>query len=310
MSLKDTLIGLFIALVWGMNFVIIAWALDDLPPLLLAGARFMLVASVGCVFFRRPNIPWYWMASYALTISVGQFAFLFWAMHVGMPAGIASLVLQSQAIFTVILAVLFLRDGINSVQILALLAALVGLILIGHSFEHVELPMIGFGLTLIGAFCWAVGNIINRMIAQRGYRADVGLVVWSAWLASPVFFSLSWLFEGPKVITTSLLQVSWSTLAALLYLSIAASIIGFGLWGRLLSKYPASKVTPMSLAVPVFGIACAAYFLDETLSTNQLLGIGLVLSGLIVNSFSHSIRRGVGILKSTITRKLKPVEEQ
>jgi O-acetylserine/cysteine efflux transporter len=305
MSLRDTLIGLFIALLWGMNFVVIAWALEDLPPLLLAGARFLLVALVGSLFFRRPRITVGWTAAYAATMSIGQFAFLFWAMNAGMPAGLASLILQAQAFFTVILAMCILRDTISPVQVLALLIAFGGLAIIGATFSTGGLSLVGFGLTTLAALSWALGNIVNRSIANRGHSADVGLVVWSAWLASPLFFVLSVVFEEPDSITSALSDANWNTVAALLYLSVAASIVGFGLWGRLLSKYPASKVTPMSLAVPVFGISCAAYFLDESLSAHQIVGIALVLVGLMINSFSQVLERLLRFSKDKIAGKLK-----
>ena len=108
MSPKDLLLALVVIIVWGLNFVVIKIGLHDMPPMLLGALRFMLAAFPAILFIRRPQIPLRWLLAYGLTISLGQFAFLFYAMSVGMPAGLASLVLQSQAFFTLLFAALFL----------------------------------------------------------------------------------------------------------------------------------------------------------------------------------------------------------
>ena len=116
MSFKDTLLGLLIITVWGINFLAIVWGLDGLPPLLMGVLRFALVFSIGFLFVKKPKIPFRWMAAYALLISFGQFAFLFCALSRGMPAGLASLVMQSQLLFTLILAALLLKEQVKFIQ--------------------------------------------------------------------------------------------------------------------------------------------------------------------------------------------------
>lgn len=103
MTRKDGLLALMVVVVWGLNFVVIKLGLHNMPPLMLAGLRFMLVAFPALLFVSRPAIPLRLLLGYGLTISFGQFAFLFCAIGLGMPAGLASLVLQAQAFFTIIL---------------------------------------------------------------------------------------------------------------------------------------------------------------------------------------------------------------
>lgn len=90
----------------GVNFVVIKVGLSDMPPFLLAGLRFLLVAFPAVFFIGLPKIPIKWLFAYGLTISFGQFSFLFLAIKLGMPAGIASLVIQTQAFFTIVFGVL------------------------------------------------------------------------------------------------------------------------------------------------------------------------------------------------------------
>lgn len=262
MTFKDSLIGLLIIFIWGFNFVVIAWGVNDLPPLFMGAARFFMVATLGSIFIKKPAIPWRWMAIYAITLCFGQFALLFSAMAFGMPAGLASLVLQSQAVFTLILSALLLKESIKINQVLAMVFAGLGLCIIGMTGQHGNMTAIGFGLTIAAAIAWAGGNVINRLINQQGYKANIGLVVWSSWIAIIPFLISSILFEGRDAIITSLTNISFTTIFVVMYLAIAASILGYSLWSYLLTHYPAGQVAPLTLGVPVVGIFCASFFLE------------------------------------------------
>ena len=105
MTRKDGSLALLVVVVWGLNFVVIKLGLHNMPPLMLAGLRFMLVAFPALLFVARPAIPLRLLLGYGLTISFGQFApFLFCAIGLGMPAGLASLELQAQAFLPSFLA--------------------------------------------------------------------------------------------------------------------------------------------------------------------------------------------------------------
>lgn len=300
MSFKDSLIGLLIIIIWGVNFLAIAWGLDGLPPLLMGALRFALVFSVGFLFVKKPNIPFKWMFAYAMVISFGQFAFLFSAMSLGMPAGLASLVLQSQALFTLIFAALLLKEQVRFAQLLAMLVAGVGLYVIASTGEDSSMTLIGFVLTIIGASSWALGNIVNRIINNRGFKPGIDLVIWSAWIPVIPFVISSYIIEGPDLIISSIMDFSWVSFLALLYLAIAASIAGYGLWSYLLGKYPAAQVAPLTLGVPIVGITASALFLNETISTTQWLGSGFVLLGLVINAFGKKLTIKLGLTKAKI----------
>ncbi|MEP1382581.1 MAG: EamA family transporter [Paraglaciecola sp.] len=291
MTPKDLLLAVFIIVVWGVNFVVIAWGLEGMPPLLMGGLRFLLVASVGSLFFKRPNTPIKWWFAYALPISFLQFAFLFSALAFGMPAGLASLVLQSQALFTLIFASFLLHENIKSHQILALVIAALGLSLIAISQDNQNMTAIGFALTLAGAAGWALGNISARKISQKGYTSNVNLVIWSAWIPPIPFFIFSYFFEGPEVIYQTLTNFSMQSWWALVYLAAVATIMGYGLWGYLLGRYPAAQIAPLTLGVPLVGLTAASILLSEEITTPQWLGITLVLLGLLTNIFGLKLKK-------------------
>lgn len=287
MSPRDLSLALVVVVVWGVNFVVIDIGLHGVPPMLLGGLRFTLAALPAVFFVKRPQLPWRWLLAYGLTISFGQFAFLFTAMHVGMPAGLASLVHQAQAFFTLIFAVLFLHERFRAQNVAGLLIAGAGLTVIGFQSGH-TVTIAGFALTLCAAMSWALGNIITRKIGKVDL---LGLVVWSSLIPPLPFFALSYWFEGPQRIEAALSGIGPSSIFAIAYLAFMATLLGYSLWSRLLSRYPAGQVAPFALLVPIVGLASASWVLDERLSAPQIAGAALVMAGLLVNVFGGWIVR-------------------
>jgi O-acetylserine/cysteine efflux transporter len=283
---KDWLAALVVIIAWGLNFVVIKQGLTEIPPLLLGALRFTLVAFPAVFFIKRPAVPWRIIVLYGATISLGQFIFLFTAMYVGMPAGLASLVLQSQAFFTVLMAALFLGEKVRRHNVLGMVVAVIGLCFIEQGAAPGSVPILGFVLTLLAALSWAAGNIVTK---GTGKIDMLSLVVWGALIPPVPFFVLSWIFEGPEMIQASLAGLTYVGVLAVFYLAMVATIVGYVLWGRLLSRHPASKVAPLSLLVPVIGLLSSAWFLDERLAAIQWLGGVIVMLGLAINVFGLQV---------------------
>ena len=281
MSPKDLCLAVVVIVAWGLNFVVIKVGLDGVPPMLLGALRFTLAALPAIFFIKRPALPLRWLLAYGLTISLGQFAFLFSAMAVGMPAGLASLVLQSQAFFTLFLAALLLDERLRASNLLGLLVAAAGLLLIGLQSGG-SMTLAGLALTICAAAMWGMGNIITKKVGRVDLLA---LVVWGSLIPPLPFFALSWLLEGPALIESSLRGIGLSSILAIVYLAFVATLLGYGLWSRLLSRYPASQIAPFSMLVPVIGLSSSAWLLDEQLSQLQMAGALLVMVGLLVNVF-------------------------
>ncbi|WP_336211239.1 O-acetylserine/cysteine exporter [Enterobacter sp. P82] len=297
MTRKDGLLALLVVVVWGLNFVVIKLGLHNMPPLMLAGLRFMLVAFPALFFVARPKIPLKLLLGYGLTISFGQFAFLFCAIKFGMPAGLASLVLQAQAFFTIILGAFVFGERLQGKQLAGITLAVFGvLVLIEASLNGQDVALLGFMLTLAAGLSWACGNIFNKLIMQHEARpAVMSLVVWSALLPIIPFLAASFILDGPDVMLNSLVEIDLTTILSLLYLAFVATIIGYGIWGSLLGKYETWRVAPLSLLVPVVGLASAALLLNETLSALQLLGAVLIMAGLYINVFGFRVRRATRV---------------
>lgn len=280
----DLALMMLVVLVWGMNFAVIKLGVVSVPPLLLGAMRFMLAAFPALLFFKAPQVPLRWYLMYGMTIALGQFAFLFTAIHVGMPSGLASLVLQSQAFFTMVFAGLWLKERWQANQVAGLLLAGGGLVLIG-SAHGVAMPLGGFALTVAAAVMWAAGNTVSRSLVRLGPIDQQAFVVWASLVPPLPFLALSLVLEGPQAVAAALLHFQWQSLAALAYLSWAATLFGYGVWARMLSRYPANRVAPFSLLVPLVGLSTGWVVFGEALQAVHWVGGGLLMAGLLLNLF-------------------------
>lgn len=281
---KDLLLILTIVLVWGVNFAVIKVGVADVPPLMLGGLRFMLAAFPALLFLRPPKVPIRLYLLYGLTISVGQFSLLFTAIHIGMPTGLASLVLQSQAFFTMLFAALWLKEQWHVNQLAGLVLAAGGLVLIG-SAHGLTMPLAGFILTIAAASMWACGNIVTRAVGRHGPMNQLAFVVWASLVPPVPLLLLSAWIEGPQAMATALAQFNWTAFGAVAYLAWAATLFGYGVWTALLSRYPANRIAPFSLLVPLVGLTTGWLVFGEVLKPVHFAGGALLMAGLLVNLF-------------------------
>ncbi len=290
MSVRDRFLALAIVLVWGVNFVVIKVGLQGMPPLLLAGLRFAFVALPAIFFIKRPQVPLKWLVAYGLTINFLQFSLLFWALKVGMAAGLASLLLQAQAFITLGFGVLLLKEKVRIHNMIAVSVAGAGIYLLAAAQGHDSTSLTLFTLVLIigAAAFWALGNIVNKVIMQRYPVPTMSLIVWSALVPMVSFFISSYVIEGPELIAESLVNIEWHNVFSIVYLSLLATILGYGGWSYLLSRYETSMVAPLSLLVPVFGLLSAWILLGESLSLYQIFGVIVIAMCLVINVFGKN----------------------
>ncbi len=285
MNVRDIGIGLIVVVLWGLNFIAIKVGLQDAPPLMLGAMRFLAAAIPAMFFIKKPPVPWRWLIALGLSINVGQFALLFMGMKYGMPAGLASLVLQSQAFFTLGLAAVFLGERWRWNHIVGLALAACGMAVIGLQ-QNTGMTALGFWLVIGASLSWGTGNVITRKATQGVPPFSMlALVVWSGAVAIIPLALLSLVFEGSASWISAWHGFNWRTGAAVAYLAYAATLGGYGLWGKLLSRYPAATVSPFALLVPVVGMSSSAMLLGESLSEWQVIGAVMVMSGLAVNVF-------------------------
>jgi drug/metabolite transporter (DMT)-like permease len=281
---RDRLLAAVVAALWGANFLAIHVGLEHFPPLFLAGMRFLVLAIPTVLLVPRPRVPLRWLIGYGLGFGTVQFLFLFVAMDVGMPTGLASLVLQASAPFTVLLGALLLRERMSVRQVVGIALAVVGLLAIAMAQAQAA-ALIPLLLTLVGALGWAFGNLAARLAEAPN---PLHLTLWMSVVPPVPLLAASLLTEGPAVdwaaLRAAVTPAGVPGLLALAYLALLATVLGSGIWTALMRRYPAGVVAPYSLLVPVVGIGLAAAALGERPSVVELVAGVVIVGGVLLGT--------------------------
>ena len=279
MSLIHQAAALLVTFIWGTNFVLLRYALDELAPFTLATLRFLFVAFPLVFFLPKPKIAWRYIASYGLLIGVGQFGLLFWAMQADITPGVASLLIQLQVFFTVLLTVFSLKETVSKLQWVAMTIGFVGLLVVVLNTNEATTAA-GVIIVLVAALSWASGNMIVKHI---GAVDAFAFLAWSSLFSIPPLAFMAIYQTGLTDVVSSVANASWFAWATILWQSIGNMLIGYGVWNMLLHRYPAASVSPWALLVPVFGMGASSLLLNEAMPWWKLLAMMLILTGLALN---------------------------
>ncbi|MFD9029765.1 EamA family transporter [Streptomyces sp. NPDC059567] len=279
-----------VAAVWGVNFVVIEIGLDHFPPLLFSALRFLAAALPAVLLVGRPKVAWKWIVGVGLVLGVVKFGLLFTGMDLGAPAGLASLILQVQAVFTALFAFVALGERPGRLKIAGMAVALAG-IGVAAVDEGASGPLVGFALCIAAAACWGVSNVLTRKASPPD---ALNFMVWVSTVPILPLLVLSLLLEGPERDLEALRGLDWTGVGVIVYVAWITTVFGFGAWGWLLRRYPASSVAPFSLLVPVFGMSSAALFLGEGVSGLRWCAAALLVGGVALTSLTPGRAVGAG----------------
>lgn len=275
MNLRDATAALMIAIIWGVGFVAMKVGVRDVPPLAFSALRFLLAAFPAVFFVAPPKTRISIVVAYGVAIGVLQFGFVFTAIKLGMPAGMTSLLMQSQVFFTVLFAWIAMGEKPTGAQLTGGVFALLGVAVIGAARAQAA-PLLPFFMVIAAAGSWALGNVIGKLAG----RVDMfGFTVWSSLAAPAPLLLLSSLVEGQQAVAT-LLHPGWASFACAAFLAWLATLCGYSMWADLLSRYRAPAVAPFSLLVPVFGFLSAQIAFDEPTGGIEMAGAAMVFAGL------------------------------
>ncbi|GGW27403.1 EamA family transporter [Streptomyces caelestis] len=279
-------LAVLVAAVWGVNFTVIEIGLDHFPPILFSALRFLAAALPAVFFVGRPKVAWKWIVTVGLVLGVAKFSFLFVGMDAGMPAGLSSLVLQSQAVFTAGIAALTLGERPSRIRLLGMTVALAG-IAVAAVDEGTSGPLGAFALVVGAAVCWGATNVLTRKAAPPD---ALNFMVWVSTVPVLPLLVISLLTEGPSRDLAALRALDWQGAGTVLYVAWITTVFGFGVWGFLLRHHPASTVAPFSLLVPVFGLSSAFLFLGEPVSPLRWCAAVLLVGGVGLASWAPARR--------------------
>lgn len=278
MPIRHVLLALLVVAIWGFNFVVIKLSVEALPPVLAAALRFFFAAFPLVFFVKPPRVHWRLVVGFGLFFGVALYGFLNLALAWGMSAGLSSLVLQSQAFFTMALAFLFLGERPSRFQIIGALVAFAGIGVIAAE-RLVGTGIVPLLMTLLAALSWGFSNVVTKKASPRD---ALSFTVWGALVAPLPLLLLSALLEGTPAILSALGGFGWSDAILIAFLSYPATLLGGAIWSWLMSRHPASVVAPFTLLVPITGLVSGHLILGETITPLEIAGGLLVIAGLVV----------------------------
>ncbi|MFE2107909.1 EamA family transporter [Kitasatospora sp. NPDC059463] len=280
MSPRHIALAVLVAAVWGLNFVLIHVGLENFPPLLFCALRFAVVAVPAVFLVGPPKVAWRWVLAVGVVLGVVKFGLLFLGMHAGMPAGLSSLVLQGQAVFTALFAAVLLgeRPGGQRLFGLAVAFAGIGLIAVDRGLGG---PLGAFALLVLAAAAWGLSNVFTRKAAPPD---ALRWMVWVSAVPPLPLLGLSLLVEGPAADLRALRGIGLAGLGAIGYVGLVSTLFGFVAWSYLLRSYDATAVAPYSLLVPVFGMSSAWLLLGESVGPRAAVAAVLVVAGIGVTA--------------------------
>ena len=278
MQKKHLFLAVLVTAVWGLNFPVTKLGLAAIDPLLLTALRFTLAALPWVFFVKRPPIAIKWLAAYGLIFGVAMWALINLGIEWGVPPGTAALLIQFSAFFTMGWGVLLFREQLSYAQMLGMGLAVLGLISIILASPG-QGTTLGYALLLVSALSWSVGNVI---IKQSKVREMFAFVVWASVFPPLPLLLLTWLAHGSAPFTALVTHFEWVALFSLLFQVYAATHFCYWGWNLLLREYPVSRVAPLSLLIPVFGVAGSMLILGHRVGASEGVSIALILSALVV----------------------------
>ncbi len=284
MTRRDMLLAALVASLWGLNFVVIDWGMSGIPPLLFAAIRFAVVA-LAVLVVPRPQTGWRVIVGVGLFMSLGQFALLYTSLALGLSPGLAALLMQAQAVFTIVIAAIALRERPSATQVIGVGLGVVGLAIVAL-FRGGDAPVLAVGLALAAALSWAVGNVISRragVVTGIGRGGTLSLTVWSSLVVPIPALGLSFVIDGPAAIGAGLAAIGPQAVVSTLYTAGLCTLFAYAVFNGLLGRNPSAAVVPWILLAPVVAMASAALLRGEAPSVGEVVGGAVLVAGVLVS---------------------------
>ena len=283
MTNKDFIIAILITFMWGVNFSFIKLGLASLDPFMLAGLRFFLCAIPLVFFIKKPDVKFIYIVSYGLFFGVGLWGILYLGMHFGISAGVASIVLQLGVFFTVILSYFILKEKIDIYNKIGFILALSGILLVFLVTDG-TVTLLGMLFVILSAVSWAILNII---IKKANTKDVFAFLIWSTLFPPIPLFLLAYFMQGDIVFINFFENIDTNAIISIVFQVYPTTILGYWVWNSLLTKYPVSIVSPLSLLIPIFGLLGSFVLFNEEIGIYKIIASLIILLGLVINTFGN-----------------------
>jgi O-acetylserine/cysteine efflux transporter len=285
MKTQHLALAILITSIWGFNFSALKLGLMSVDPFVLAGMRFTLCALPAVFLVKRPAVDLRYLAGYGLVFGVGLWGIVNLGIQAGLSAGIASLVNQFSAFFTILCGAVVFREKVSSYQCAGIAVALLGLACI-ITITDGTATLSGVALVMVGAFSWSIANII---IKKSGTTQVFAFLVWASLFAPLPLFLIAYLQHGTAVYVATFAHLDSKAIFSIFFQAYPTTLFGYWIWNSLLKTYPVSTVAPLSLLVPIFGMLGSWLFFGEHISAVKVLAAFLIVLGLVIGLFGRHI---------------------
>ncbi|HAQ42370.1 MAG: hypothetical protein CL407_08370 [Acidimicrobiaceae bacterium] len=273
------------ALLIGLNYTVMKWALDHTTPLALAALR----TSVGAPFllaiamFRGEKLPQnrqQWMAVWWISLAITTVSSGFLVLGISrLSPGLAAMLSATMPLFTAIIAVLVLAELPGRRGYLGLLIGLFGAVCLAMPAFGSGNTTLGIVFSLISSISWAAGAVLNKRLPGALEISPLMLV------ALQITFSAVCLHLAvPFVEDWSDTSMGWGLALPLLYAGIPSLAVTFYLFASVLRRAPAIQGAAVAYLTPFFGVLFSWLLVGDRLGTFEILGGALVVTGVALLS--------------------------
>jgi drug/metabolite transporter (DMT)-like permease len=287
---------LAVYVVWGSTYLAIRFAVETMPPFLMAGVRFLIPGALLYIWQRRVGAPpptraeWRSAAIVGGFLLVGGNGMVVWAEQ-RVVSGVAALLVGSAPLWMVLLDML--RPGGRRPGGLAALGVLVGFagitLLVGPAqlFGGTEgVDLLGAGALTLAAFSWAIGSLYSRG-AQLPDSPLLGTGM-EMLAGSLGLFALGTLTGDWARL--DLAGIDARSVWSLLYLIIFGSLVGFAAYTWLLRVAPTTLVSTYAYVNPVVAIFMGNWLAGEPLTPRILLATAIIVGSVALITLKQPVR--------------------
>ncbi|NUT81683.1 EamA family transporter [Pseudomonas sp. NA13] len=273
MPLKDSLLALLVAFLWGAQVTAVKIGGAELPPILMVAMRYAIMALFLLPLLKRVKREQFASVALIATITGTLHFGLLYCGIARVDASTSAIIYQLAAPFTLVLAFALLGEVLKLRLLAGILLAFAG-VLVLLATPSAGGTFIGMLLVALAALAFAAGSVLTKRL---GPLDPLALSAWTAVIAAPQLLLWSFVQEGEQWarVYTASAQAWW----AVLYTALSGGLLGFGLWFWLLGRNSMQQLSPYLLLVPVFAIAVSQVMLAEGFSQRLVIGAVLTLSG-------------------------------
>jgi O-acetylserine/cysteine efflux transporter len=271
----EILMALIVPLVWGMGFVFAKGAINHFPPILLMAFRFALTAMVLVWFVPVPYGNLKNIFNVAIVAAAIQYSLTFTGLA-GLEAGLASLVVQLEVPFLVLLGALVLKENPGLKKWVGIIISFLGVGLMTQQ-DSLNGSLGSVCLVVAGCFVWACGQVMIRTLKDIG---GLQVTAWVAVFATPQLFIMSAIFESGQM--TAIQNANDMVWLTVIYLGLVMTCLGYYLWNTLIRRHDVGTVAPFLLLLPLFSLIGGMLFLGEEPTADKLLGGVVILLGVAI----------------------------